>query len=165
MPKSRDTEDLRIVKSREKYQAALDRLVSGQPEHLTLKAAVSSGKGYAINPTNVALEAGMSRDPLYARHSDVLEAIETSGGVSSEQPGRKKALRVASDQVRLQELRDEVAALKLDKARLATENLGLLSRLSVANARIERLDRDKARLTGRLSGVVRLRVMGDEGRE
>lgn len=162
MAEGESAEDRRTVRSRAKYLAALERLVQSQPKHQRFKEGLRNGRGYSINPTNVALEAGMSRDPLYSRHTDVLAAIRGSERATNWKPKRDDLERSRNDRDLVNELRDEIVALKRDKARLATENFGLLARLSVANERIERLGRDKARLSKQITAVRGLRVL-EEG--
>jgi hypothetical protein len=131
------------------YREALERLIRREPRSPALEAAARAGKGYAINPTTVAMEAGKSRNPLYSTHKAILAEIEIAG-----QPiglKRRRAPRLESAKGKLSAMRDEIRILKEEKAKLATQNLGLLLRLREADQNTENLERTNARLVGQIA--------------
>jgi hypothetical protein len=126
--------DRRLLKSRRIYLEALERLKLGTPRNTKLQEALTTGKGYTISPSTVALEAGKSRNPLYTTHKDVLERIAISA-IPATAPART-IKRVGSKQDRMKELLETIEVLKAEKAMLATQNLALLVRAAKAEEKL-----------------------------
>jgi hypothetical protein len=114
----------RIDRTKAAYRAALRRLEQGRPTH------VRPSEGHAaINVAMVCVEAGLSRNPLYAQHRDVLEEIH--------QASTSRSMRRNSADRRAAELADQLA-----KAR--SENLTLLFRLQQAEDRLRAVQAPQA---------------------
>ncbi|HLZ23685.1 MAG TPA: hypothetical protein VKQ30_16365 [Ktedonobacterales bacterium] len=127
----------RVDKTKAAYLAALRRLEKGRPTHPRLV-----GQRLSINVSTVCLEAGLSRNPLYAQHHrDVLDEIHAAaerqrGVVQSLRKGNarnSRRVRRASADRRATELGEQLA-----KAR--SENLTLFFRLQVAEERLTSAD-------------------------
>lgn len=87
-----------------------------------------------ISPAAVAREARRSRNPLYTTHRDVLEEIAVAEEPLPEP--RNSATRVQEVEAANRALRGEVKRVLKEQRQLATENLGLLHRVHVAEARL-----------------------------
>lgn len=122
-----------------RYRAALSRLVAGKGRHPS-----HAGQPVRITPAAVAREAGMSRNPLYARHRDVLEEIEIAAAAPAPAKDLASALERQSEELRA--LRAAVRKHEDEKRALATENLSLLHRARVAEDTTKARDRVIARL-------------------
>lgn len=122
-----------------RYRAALSRLVSGKARH-----PGHAGKPVRVTPAAVAREAGMSRNPLYARHRDILEEIEIAAAAPT--PARDMASELERRLGELRELRAAARKHEDEKRALATENLSLLHRARVAEDTTKARDRVIARL-------------------
>jgi len=122
-----------------RYRAALTRLTEGRGRH-----PLHSGKSVRITPAAVAREAGMSRNPLYATHRDILEEIIAA----AEAPAPAKDLSEALAAARLEkrDMRTSAQLHRKEKRALATENLTLLARARSAEDTIKARDRLIARL-------------------
>ena len=103
------------------YRSALLRLVDGRPN-----AKQFAVKQPAINAKNVAIEAGLSRNPLYSTHTDILEEIRTA---SQAKVKKRRAPRQAED------LAKQIQALKNELAIVRSENATLLFQLKEAEDR------------------------------
>ena len=123
----------RVDKTKAAYLAALRRLEKGRPMHPRLV-----GQRLSINVSTVCLEAGLSRNPLYAQqHRDVLDQIRAAAerqreqvrGVSKGTARNLRRMRRASADRRAAELIEQLA-----KAR--SENLTLFFRLQEAEERL-----------------------------
>ena len=53
-----------------KLNAALQRLIDGQPTHPSLQ-----GRSYTLSVTNLSLEANVSRNSIHTRHSTFLDKL------------------------------------------------------------------------------------------
>lgn len=122
-----------------RYRAALSRLVAGKGRH-----PVHAGKAVRITPAAVAREAGMSRNPLYATHRDILDEIEVAAGAPA--PAKDLASELAKRTAELRDLRDAARRHEEQKRALVTENLALLYRARTAEDTIKARDRIIARL-------------------
>jgi len=80
----------RVDKTRAAYLASLRRLEKARPVHPRLV-----GQHISINVSTVCLEAGLSRNPLYAQqHRDVLDQIRTAAERQREEVrGIRKSMR------------------------------------------------------------------------
>ena len=107
------------------YRAALSRLVRGEGHHPD-----HQGRVVRISPAAVAREAGMSRNPLYTTHRDILDEIEVAANAPG--PAKDLAARVSELEVEIAMLRTEARRHAEEKRMLATENLALLYRARVA---------------------------------
>lgn len=122
-----------------RYRAALSRLVGGKPRH-----PAHAGKAVRITPAAVAREAGMSRNPLYATHRDILDEIELAAAAPA--PAKDLASELARRTAELRDLRDAARKHGEEKRALATENLTLLHRARTAEDTIKARDRIITRL-------------------
>jgi hypothetical protein len=140
----------RAEKTKAAYLAALRRLEKGKPAHPRLV-----GSTPPINVSTVCLDAGLSRNPLYAQHREVLEEIREAATRQREQ--RRDATKRAAISVRLKrrtalDRRAAEFALQLMKAR--SENLTLLYRLQEAEQRLDRLTAENtSEVRGRLTST------------
>jgi hypothetical protein len=123
----------RVDKTKAAYLAALRRLEKGRPMHPRLV-----GQHISINVSTVCLEAGLSRNPLYAQHHrDVLDEIRAAAerqreqvrGVGKGNARNSRRMRRASADRRAAKLIDQLA-----KAR--SENLALFTKLQEAEERL-----------------------------
>lgn len=117
--------------TRQAYLDALYRLqnaVGVHPDHL--------GKLVRVTPTAVAREAGLTRNPLYTTHRDVLQQITASTTSNRHAGVAMSPLSALKDEV--SKLRAEVKSLRDDRSRLASENLSLLHRARLAEGRAGR---------------------------
>jgi hypothetical protein len=126
-----------------RYRAALTRLTEGRGRH-----PLHSGKSVRITPAAVAREAGMSRNPLYATHRDILDEIEIAA--VSPAPAKDLAAQLTARTGELRELREAARKHADEKRALATENLALLHRARAAEDTVEARDRVIARLEAML---------------
>ncbi len=106
-----------------RYRAALKRLIAGKPSSTQLASP------HRINAKNVAIEAGLSRNPLYTTHRDILLEIRKCGAIAK--PVRRRVPNGVSQLV------DEIKALREEIATVRSENASLLYRLSEANKSLE----------------------------
>lgn len=128
-----------MAEAARRYRAALTRLTEGRGRH-----PLHVGKAVRITPAAVAREAGMSRNPLYVTHRDVLDEIVAAAEAPAPAKDLSEALAAARS-----EMRDLRAAAQLhskEKRALATENLTLLARARAAEDTIKSRDRLIARL-------------------
>ncbi len=132
-----------MADSARRYRAALMRLTEGRGRH-----PLHAGKSVRITPAAVAREAGMSRNPLYARHRDILEEIEIAARAPA--PVKDMASELERRLGELRELRAAVRKHEDEKRALATENLSLLHRARAAEDMIKARDRIIARLEAML---------------
>lgn len=105
----------RIDETRQAYLDALDRLKKGVPNNPELK-----GKEYKINATNIALESGKSRNPLYHNHKDILDMIND---VVLEDKKEEKKVKDLSE---IESLRQKVKDLEDQNKKLMSVNATLL---------------------------------------
>jgi len=126
-----------------RYRAALARLVAGRGRH-----AAHVGKAVRITPAAVAREAGMSRNPLYATHRDILDEIEIAA--VSPAPAKDMAAQLTARTGELRELREAARKHAGEKRALATENLALLHRARAAEDTVKARDRLITRLEAML---------------
>ena len=124
----------RAEKTKAAYRAALRRLEKGRPSNPRLV-----GRSPVINVSTVCLEAGLSRNPLYAQHREVLDEIHNAA--RRQQTGRRETDRRARTRSRSsrrssQDRRAVELGSQLAKAR--SENLTLLFRLQEAELRLLR---------------------------
>lgn len=122
-----------------RYRAALSRLIAGTARHPS-----HAGKPVRITPAAVAREAGMSRNPLYARHRDVLEEIAIAAAGPA--PTKDLASTLAHQTEEVRALRAALRKQEEDKRAMATENLSLLHRARIAEDTVKARDRVVARL-------------------
>ncbi|MDX2276175.1 MAG: hypothetical protein NW206_12060 [Hyphomonadaceae bacterium] len=122
-----------------RYRAALTRLVNGTARH-----ADHAGKPVRITPAAVAREAGMSRNPLYASHRDILEEIEIAA--ASPAPAKDLAAALAASKAEVRDLREAARVHAAEKRALASEHLTLLHRARAAEERLVARDKAVARL-------------------
>lgn len=135
--------------------AAIERLRQGIPQHPDLKEKVAAGKPCKINVSNVAKEAGHSRNTLYERYPEVLKKINDATSLSN-QPGN-----VITPQGRITELRQTKAQLEQEKRDALTENLGLLVRFNNLKERNEHLKDEVDRLKRQLNKINDLRQINE----
>lgn len=128
----------RVDKTKATYLAALRRLEKGRPTHPRLV-----GQRLSINVSTVCLEAGLSRNPLYAQqHRAVLDQIRAAAerqreevrGTTKGNARNPRRVRRASVDRRAAELVEQ-----LTKAR--SENLTLFFRMQEAEERMRAADR------------------------
>ena len=128
----------RVDKTKVAYLAALRRLEKGRPMHPRL-----TGQRFSINVSTVCLEAGLSRNPLYAQqHRDVLDQIRAAAerqregvrGIGKGTTRNSRRARRASTDRRAAELVEQ-----LTKAR--SENLTLFFLLQEAEERLRSVDK------------------------
>ncbi|HET6334844.1 MAG TPA: hypothetical protein VFG30_16585, partial [Polyangiales bacterium] len=93
-----------------------------------------AGRVVRITPAAVAREARKSRNPLYTTHRDILDEIEAAFELPS--GTRDLAARIDEFEAANRKLRAELLQLKREQQALATENLALLHRAQVAEARL-----------------------------
>ena len=111
------------------YRAALARLLRGEgthPQHI--------GRLVRVTPAAIAREARKSRNPLYTTHRDVLDEI-----MSATEPApaaQSLASRIGELEQANCDLRADVKRMHREQQQLATENIGLLHRVQVAEARL-----------------------------
>ena len=122
-----------------RYRAALSRLVAGKARH-----PVHAEKAVRITPAAVAREAGMSRNPLYARHREILQEIEIAAAAPA--PAKDLSDQLAARTAEVKEFRAAAQRHGEEKRALASENLALLHRARVAEDTIKARDRVIARL-------------------
>jgi hypothetical protein len=122
----------RADKTKAAYRSALRRLEHGKPIHPRLV-----GRSLRINVSTVCLEAGLSRNPLYVQHREVLDEIHEAAVRQAEQT-RSTKNRAASDRrSRRGATRDRRAAeLTAQLATSRSENLTLLFRLQQAEQQL-----------------------------
>lgn len=117
--------------TKQAYLDALERLQNASgvhPDHL--------GRLIRVTPTSVAREAGLTRNPLYTTHRDVLQQITTSATADRGAGPVTSPLSELRDEI--SKLRAEVKSLREDRSRLASENLSLLHRARLAEGRAGR---------------------------
>jgi hypothetical protein len=132
-----------------RYRAALARLVAGKGRHPT-----HAGKAVRVTPAAVAREAGMSRNPLYARHRDILDEIDVAA--ASPAPATDLAEVLAARTAEVRALRERERRHGEEKRALATENLALLHRARAA----EDTMKARERLIARLEALLRQGARG-----
>ena len=132
-------------------EAAIERLRQGVPQHPDLKTKVAAGKPCKINISNVAKEAGHSRNTLYERYPEVLKKISAATS-SPNQPSN-----VITTQGRITELQQTKTQLEQEKCDALTENLGLLVRFNNLEERNEHLKHEVNRLKRQLNRINDLR--------
>ena len=111
------------------YRAALDRLLCGKPTHPAF-----ANRPIRITPASVAREAGRSRNPLYSTHRSFLIEIQAAANQRSVAGDLSSQISELEDANK--ELRRAIRRLRTDKRNLATENLALLHRARVAEAKL-----------------------------
>lgn len=124
----------RADKTKSAYRAALRRLEKRKPLNARLL-----GRTAIINVSTVCLEAGLSRNPLYAQHREVLDEIRAAARRQQDeirQTERRTRSRSRASRRRSQDRRSAELASQLTKAR--SENLTLLFRLQQAEQRLLR---------------------------
>ncbi|MGW1027739.1 hypothetical protein ACWD4J_29260 [Streptomyces sp. NPDC002577] len=117
---------------RQRIRAAMDRILSGRPEH-------SNG---ALTIVALAVEAGVPRNALTQRHTDLknefYEKVRARGATPDSEQRLRKQVR------RLKELRaadaEEIAQLKADVEAL----VGALHQTTVENGRLRHQLADRA---------------------
>jgi hypothetical protein len=120
------------------YRAALQRLIDKRathPDHF--------GKEIFISAASVAKEARRSRNPLYAKHRDILDEIELARNKPALSEEGKTGRRTQLE--KLAELRRKIHELESDKVKLSSENLLLLHRALVAEERLQAFERARPR--------------------
>lgn len=129
------------------YEAALDRLLQGIPQHPSLQAQLAA-KGYCkITIRNVAKEAGHSHNPLYDnkdRYKDILERIKSSKPLA--------ASKHLTERDKDAELRQTKKDLEQEKRDALTENMGLLIRISKLQDQNKKLSGEINRIKKRIEG-------------
>jgi hypothetical protein len=123
----------RVDKTKAAYLAALRRLEKGGPTHPRLV-----GQRLSINVSTVCLEAGLSRNPLYAQqHRDVLDQIRAAADRQREEVrGIRKANTRNSRRVRRASAGPRAAELVEQLTKARSENLTLFFRLQEAEERL-----------------------------
>ena len=113
---------------------AWERLRAGVPTHPDLV-----GGGWQLSVSVVCLEAGCSRNAVYARHIELLDEIRSYIGrarpTEVQAKGNRKRSRLEAD----------LAACRADRQRLISENAALLLRALAAEDALARLKRHPVR--------------------
>jgi hypothetical protein len=113
----------RSARIAERYRDALKRLVTGRSGTKT-----RNGSEIRISPASVAAEAGLSRNPLYTTHRDILlEIKQYSPQRSKHRPPRS-----------VDQLRAEIEALRTQLRQQVSENATLLYRALQAEKQLGR---------------------------
>jgi len=126
------------------YRSALDRLAEGTATHVK-----HAGRAIKITPAAVAREAGLSRNPLYTTHRNLLSAIAAAARPSA--PAADLGTTVARLETQIAELHAMVRRLGTEKRQLATENLGLFHRARQAEDRLASRERDTTELRRKIT--------------
>jgi hypothetical protein len=123
----------RVDKTKAAYLAALRRLEKGRPTYPRLV-----GQRLSINVSTVCLEAGLSRNPLYAQqHRDVLEQIRAAAARQREEVrGIRKGNARNSRRVRRASVDRRAVELVEQLTKARSENLTLFFRLQEAEERL-----------------------------
>lgn len=128
--------EAKLNDTRHRLEAALNRLIQQTPSHPAHQA-----KPYRITPAAVAREAGVSRNALYTNHRPILARIEAL------QKRQTTAAKIASWQDKIEQQRETLQQLKLDKRQLASANHALFERLQDAESKIRTLEKKLRALT------------------
>ena len=129
----------RIDRTKAAYRAALRRLEQGRPTH------VRPSEGNAtINVATVCVEAGLSRNPLYAQHRDVLEEIHQAAVRQREEVRAKRRTASTSRSMRRNSADRRAAELADQLAKARSENLTLLFRLQQVEDRLRAVQAPQA---------------------
>ena len=123
----------RRLGTEQRLRAALQRLVSGTPNHRSLR-----GRTYRLSVSTLAREARVSRNTIYANHRSILEELKSNHPTTTRvRPTPKK---------RIAELGAMIEQVQLQKRQLATENATLLKRAIDAETMLDRIRNQNARL-------------------
>lgn len=117
--------------SADDFRRALERLRNGTQTHPKLV-----GRRVRINASTVALEAGHSRNTLYASHRDVLEELRAT-------PPSARSRRAKRAPAGERNLRAENAQLRFALRQSATAQIALFERLLQCQRRCEFLERQR----------------------
>lgn len=126
--------ELRMDTMERDYEAALDRLIQGTPQHPSLQAQLAAKGCCKITIRNVAKEAGHSHNPLYDnkdRYKNILKRIKSSKPLAASEH--------LTERDKDAELRQVKKNLEQEKRDALTENMGLLIRISKLQEQNEKL--------------------------
>ena len=105
-----------------KLNAALQRLIDGQPMHPSLQ-----GRSYTLSVTNLSLEANVSRNSIHTRHPSFRDKLKEARAKqeSTHPPPR-------TPREKINELQAIIDGLRSDVCNRVTQNASLLLRATQA---------------------------------
>ncbi|TLW99320.1 hypothetical protein [Rhizobium sp. MHM7A] len=127
-----------------RLRQAFDRLVAGNPQDSSRQ-----GRPSRLTVAALAREARVSRNTIYAEHSEFLDEL-----ASANPPG--PATHSPAPKPETAKLRALIGQLQEQKRLLATENAGLLKRAIDAERAMARLEKQNAKLVQDIRVVHRL---------
>jgi hypothetical protein len=144
--------DERLLRTRNKLRAALERLVAGRPIDLTLRKS-----RYRLTVSTLAREARVGRNAIYTNHRPIIEDLRQAT-LQNSQSSRGNVTNKIDQQ------RVTIDTMKAAERQMITENAVLLKRSLDAEAEASRHRKHNARLIAERDAALQpVRITSKQG--